>query len=224
MFQGEKALRLRTGPSPTFDVPPGSKPWSYPHAPRHIGRVPRLVKQGFAGRSTARRRPRSWPSLLLDARTCRRKTPATSTARACTEARPALPLFDESGRAGGAASFSGPCPYGRRARWRRVCASPTGTPDTSWAPPRVGGERCGEQPRNPRPLQRRRGALRRRADERPRARADSRLPRRSRAPTATGCTAALSVLDQLRGRPQEAPSRGEGSSSSPPSRWAERSR
>ena len=69
MFQGEKALRLRNWVEPTYE--PRSVRWvilTHTHLD-HIGRLPRLVKQGFRGR------------VICTPPTCRRRTPTTSTAR-----------------------------------------------------------------------------------------------------------------------------------------------
>ena len=97
MFQGEKALRLRNWAEPPFARRRSTRSCSTHTHLDHIGRVPRLVKQGFRGRdllhaghagagrgAAARTRP-----------TCSRRTRSTSTARASPSTQPALPLFDD---------------------------------------------------------------------------------------------------------------------------------
>ncbi len=84
MFQGEKALRLLNWAEPSFDpARVDAVVLTHTHLD-HIGRLPRLVKQGLRGPIYCTRPDRaSWPrSCCSTRRTCRRKTPATSTARA----------------------------------------------------------------------------------------------------------------------------------------------
>jgi len=84
MFQGEKALRLRNWAEPAFDASTvEALVLTHTHLD-HIGRVPRLVKQGFSGRIYCTPATRELAEvLLLDAAHLQEEeTRPTSTARA----------------------------------------------------------------------------------------------------------------------------------------------
>jgi metallo-beta-lactamase family protein len=96
MFQGEKALRLRNWADPPFD--PASVPdllLTHTHLD-HIGRVPRLVKQGFRGRIWCTPPTRDLAEvLLLDAAHLQKEDADYFNRKRLTKHEPALPLFDE---------------------------------------------------------------------------------------------------------------------------------
>lgn len=95
MFQGEKALRLRNWAEPEFD--PASLDalvLTHTHLD-HIGRVPRLVKQGFSGRIYCTPPTRELAEILLqDAAHLQEEDAAYLNKKGLTKHAPALPLFD----------------------------------------------------------------------------------------------------------------------------------
>jgi metallo-beta-lactamase family protein len=96
MFQGEKALRLRNWADPAHD--PATVEWlvlTHTHID-HIGRVPRLVRQGFRGRIFCTPATRALAEvLLLDAARLQQEDADYLNRKGLTKHRPALPLFDE---------------------------------------------------------------------------------------------------------------------------------
>jgi metallo-beta-lactamase family protein len=96
MFQGEKALRLRNWSDPPFE--PAAVPdllLTHTHLD-HIGRVPRLVKQGFRGRIWCTPPTRELAEvLLLDAAHLQQEDAAYFNRKKLTKHEPALPLFGE---------------------------------------------------------------------------------------------------------------------------------
>ena len=97
MFQGEKALRLRNWAAPDFD-PARTSALVLTHTHLdHIGRVPRLVKQGFRGPIYCTPPTRELAEiLLLDAAHLQEEDAAYFNRKGLTKHEPALPLFDES--------------------------------------------------------------------------------------------------------------------------------
>jgi len=97
MFQGEKALRLRNWADPDYD--PRSIEWlvlTHTHID-HIGRVPRLVRQGFRGRIFCTPPTRALAEvLLLDAARLQQEDADYFNRKGLTKHRPALPLFDDA--------------------------------------------------------------------------------------------------------------------------------
>lgn len=97
MFQGEKALRLRNWAEPGFDpARVDAVVLTHTHLD-HIGRVPRLVKQGF--RSPIYCTPATAELaeiLLLDAAHLQVEDAEYLNRKGLTKHKPALPLFDES--------------------------------------------------------------------------------------------------------------------------------
>ncbi len=97
MFQGEKELRLRNWREPDF--PPEAVDalvLTHTHLD-HIGRVPRLVKQGFRG--TVYCTPPTMDLaeiLLLDAAHLQEEDAGYLNRKGLTKHAPALPLFDEA--------------------------------------------------------------------------------------------------------------------------------
>lgn len=97
MFQGEKALRERNWAPPPFD--PGAVDavvLTHTHLD-HIGRLPRLVKQGFGGRVFCTPATRELAEvLLLDAAHLQEEDAAYLNRKGLTKHAPALPLFDQA--------------------------------------------------------------------------------------------------------------------------------
>jgi metallo-beta-lactamase family protein len=96
MFQGEKALRLRNWAPPEF--PPASVDaivLTHTHLD-HIGRVPRLVKQGYRGPVYCTPPTKELAEiLLLDAAHLQKEDAGYLNRKGLTKHAPALPLFDE---------------------------------------------------------------------------------------------------------------------------------
>jgi metallo-beta-lactamase family protein len=97
LFQGEKALRLRNWSEPDFD-PAAVHTLVLTHTHLdHIGRVPRLVRQGFAGRIYCTPPTRLLAELLLlDAAKMQEEDAAYLNRKGLTKHKPALPLFDHA--------------------------------------------------------------------------------------------------------------------------------
>lgn len=97
MFQGEKALRLRNWEEPKFDPKTiGALVLTHTHLD-HIGRVPRLVRQGFAGPIFCTPPTRELAEILLaDAAKLQKEDAGYFNRKALTKHEPALPLFDET--------------------------------------------------------------------------------------------------------------------------------
>jgi metallo-beta-lactamase family protein len=97
MFQGEKELRLRNWADPEF--PPEKVDaivLTHTHLD-HIGRVPRLVKQGFRGPIYCTPPTRDLAEiLLLDAAHLQTEDAEYLNRKGLTKHKPALPLFDET--------------------------------------------------------------------------------------------------------------------------------
>jgi metallo-beta-lactamase family protein len=97
MFQGEKALRLRNWAEPAFDpATVDAIVLTHTHLD-HIGRVPRLVKQGFRGPVYCTPATRELAEiLLLDAAHLQEEDAGYLNRKGLTKHSPALPLFDEA--------------------------------------------------------------------------------------------------------------------------------
>src|SRR5262245_3001617 len=97
MFQGEKELRLRNWAEPAFE--PGAVSallLTHTHLD-HIGRVPRLVKQGFRGPIYCTPPTRELAEVLLaDAAHLQKEDAGYFNRKGLTKHQPALPLFDEA--------------------------------------------------------------------------------------------------------------------------------
>jgi len=95
LFQGEKALRVRNWGLPGYE--PASVGWlvlTHTHID-HIGRVPRLVHQGFRGRILCTPPTRELAEiLLLDAAHLQEEDADYLNRKGLTSHTPALPLFD----------------------------------------------------------------------------------------------------------------------------------
>jgi metallo-beta-lactamase family protein len=96
LFQGEKALRLRNWAAPEFD-PAGIAAVVLTHTHLdHIGRVPRLVRQGLEAPIYCTPATRELAEiLLLDAAKLQKEDAAYLNRKALTKHEPALPLFEE---------------------------------------------------------------------------------------------------------------------------------
>src|SRR5512141_1616436 len=97
MFQGEKALRLRNWAEPEFDpAKVDAMVLTHTHLD-HIGRVPRLVKQGFRGPIYCTTPTSELAEiLLLDAAHLQQEDAAYLNRKGLTKHTPALPLFEET--------------------------------------------------------------------------------------------------------------------------------
>jgi metallo-beta-lactamase family protein len=97
MFQGAKAIRQRNWSEPPFD--PGSVEdliLTHTHLD-HIGRLPRLVRQGFRGRIWCTPPTRDLAEvLLLDAAHLQQEDADYFNRKKLSKHEPALPLFDEA--------------------------------------------------------------------------------------------------------------------------------
>jgi metallo-beta-lactamase family protein len=97
MFQGEKELRLRNWADPDFDpARVDAIVLTHTHLD-HIGRVPRLVKQGFRGPVYCTPPTQELAEvLLLDAAHLQTEDAEYLNRKGLTKHSPALPLFDET--------------------------------------------------------------------------------------------------------------------------------
>src|SRR5512139_2541977 len=97
MFQGEKALRQRNWSEPEFDpATVDAMVLTHTHLD-HIGRVPRLVKQGFRGPIYCTPPTRELAEiLLLDAAHLQEEDAGYLNRKGLTKHDPALPLFDQA--------------------------------------------------------------------------------------------------------------------------------
>jgi metallo-beta-lactamase family protein len=97
LFQGEKPLRLRNWAVPEFD-PSGVRFLVLTHTHLdHIGRVPRLVKQGFRGRIYCTPATRDLAEVVLkDAARLQEEDAEYLNRKGLSKHEPALPLFDEA--------------------------------------------------------------------------------------------------------------------------------
>ena len=113
MFQGEKELRLRNWAEPEF-APANVDAVVLTHTHLdHIGRLPRLVKQGFRGPVFCTPPTRDLAEiLLLDAAHLQKEDAGYLNRKGLTKHSPALPLFDESDVQEAMALFR-PVPLGR---------------------------------------------------------------------------------------------------------------
>jgi metallo-beta-lactamase family protein len=95
MFQGEKPIRRRNWADPPFDPASiGDLILTHTHLD-HIGRVPRLVRQGFKGRIWCTPPTRDLAEiLLLDAAHLQEEDAEYLNRKRLTKHEPALPLFD----------------------------------------------------------------------------------------------------------------------------------
>ncbi len=97
MFQGEKPLRLLNWTDPTFEPAAlAAVVLTHTHLD-HIGRLPRLVKQGFQGKVYCTPATRELAEiLLLDAAHLQQEDAGYLNRKGLTKHTPALPLFDET--------------------------------------------------------------------------------------------------------------------------------
>jgi metallo-beta-lactamase family protein len=97
MFQGEKELRLRNWAEPDFaPAKVDAVVLTHTHLD-HIGRVPRLVKQGFRGPVYCTPPTKDLAEiLLLDAAHLQKEDADYLNRKGLTKHAPALPLFDET--------------------------------------------------------------------------------------------------------------------------------
>jgi metallo-beta-lactamase family protein len=113
MFQGDKTLRLRNWADPQFDpARVDAMVLTHTHLD-HIGRVPRLVKQGFRGPIYCTLPTKDLAEvLLLDAAHLQKEDAEYLNRKGLTKHAPALPLFDETDVAETMKLFR-PVPLGR---------------------------------------------------------------------------------------------------------------
>ncbi len=97
MFQGEQALRRRNWAEPAYDVR-GVRALILTHTHLdHIGRVPRLVRQGFHGPIYCTPPTRELAEILLkDAAHLQKEDAGYFNRKRLTKHEPALPLFDDA--------------------------------------------------------------------------------------------------------------------------------
>jgi len=97
MFQGEKQLRLRNWEDPAFDPRTVSAlVLTHTHLD-HIGRLPRLVRQGFDGPIYCTAPTRDLAEILLaDAAHLQKEDAGYLNRKGLTKHAPALPLFEQS--------------------------------------------------------------------------------------------------------------------------------
>ena len=97
MFQGEKALRLLNWAEPAFDPTQiAAVVVTHTHLD-HIGRLPRLVKQGLRGPIFCTPPPSELAEiLLLDAAHLQQEDASYLNRKGLTKLQPALPLFEEA--------------------------------------------------------------------------------------------------------------------------------
>jgi metallo-beta-lactamase family protein len=97
MFQGEKTLRLRNWAPPPFD-PASVQALVLTHTHLdHIGRVPRLVNQGFRGKIYCTPATRELAGIMLkDAAHLQQEDAAYFNRKGLTKHQPALPLYDDA--------------------------------------------------------------------------------------------------------------------------------
>ena len=95
MFQGRREIRQRNWDEPPYDARAvGTLVLTHTHLD-HIGRVPRLVKQGFRGRILCTPPTRALAEVLLaDAAHLQEEDAEYLNRKGLTRHRPALPLFD----------------------------------------------------------------------------------------------------------------------------------
>ncbi len=95
MFQGRRELRLRNWTEPPYDPQTvGALVLTHTHLD-HIGRVPRLVKQGFRGRILCTPATRELAEvLLIDAAHLQEEDASYLNRKGLSRHKPALPLFD----------------------------------------------------------------------------------------------------------------------------------
>jgi len=113
MFQGEKELRLLNWSAPPFDPKTvGALVLTHTHLD-HIGRVPRLVKQGFRGDVFCTPATRDLAEILLqDAAHLQMEDADYFNRKKLTRHEPALPLFDTTD-VGASLKLFRPIPLGR---------------------------------------------------------------------------------------------------------------
>jgi metallo-beta-lactamase family protein len=113
MFQGDKTLRLRNWADPEFDpARVDAMVLTHTHLD-HIGRVPRLVKQGFRGPIYCTPPTKDLAEvLLLDAAHLQKEDAEYLNRKGLTKHAPALPLFDDAD-VGETMELFRPLPLGR---------------------------------------------------------------------------------------------------------------